>query len=75
LGAGSNPQIGQEAAKESSSEIKKKIAGSDMIFITCGLGGGTGTGAVPVIAQMAKKTRSFNHSNSKLPFTIEGKKE
>src|SRR4030065_2251918 len=50
LGAGSNPKIGQEAAKESESEIKKKIAGSDMIFITCGLGGGTGTGAAPVVA-------------------------
>ena len=55
LGAGSNPKVGEEAAKESESEIKKKIAGSDMIFITCGLGGGTGTGAAPVIAALAKK--------------------
>src|SRR4030042_551777 len=47
LGAGSNPRVGQEAAKESESEIKKKIAGADMVFITCGLGGGTGTGAAP----------------------------
>ena len=53
LGAGSNPKIGQEAAKESESEIKKKIVGSDMIFITCGLGGGTGTGAAPVISSLA----------------------
>ena len=74
LGAGSNPQIGQEAAKESSSEIKKKIAGSDMIFITCGLGGGTGTGAVPVIAQMAKKQGALTIAIVTLPFTIEGKK-
>jgi len=74
LGAGSNPQIGQEAAKESSSEIKKKIDGSDMIFITCGLGGGTGTGAVPVIAQMAKKQGALTIAIVTLPFTIEGKK-
>src|SRR4030042_5007501 len=53
LGAGSNPKVGQEAAKESESEIKKKITGSDMIFITCGLGGGTGTGAAPVVASIA----------------------
>ena len=44
LGAGSNPRIGEESAKESESEIKKKISGSDMVFITCGMGGGTGTG-------------------------------
>src|SRR4030043_1358551 len=47
LGAGSNPQIGEEAAKESESEIKKKLANADMVFITCGLGGGTGTGTAP----------------------------
>src|SRR3989344_5649801 len=55
LGAGSNPSVGREAAKESESEIKKKIANSDMIFITCGLGGETGTGAAPVISELAKK--------------------
>src|SRR3989338_8465964 len=55
LGAGSNPSVGKEAAKESESEIKKKIEGSDLIFVTCGLGGGTGTGAAPVIAALAKK--------------------
>src|SRR3989344_8546403 len=48
LGAGSNPKVGEEAAKESESEIKKKLAGADMVFITCGLGGGTGTGAAPI---------------------------
>ena len=63
LGAGSKPKVGQEAARESESEIKKKISGSDMIFITCGLGGGTGTGAAPEIAKMAKKTRRFNNRN------------
>lgn len=74
LGAGSNPKIGQEAAKESGSEIKKKLLGSDMIFITCGLGGGTGTGAAPVIADLAKKQGSLTIGVVTLPFTIEGKK-
>ena len=74
LGAGSNPQVGQEAAKESESEIKKKIAGSDMIFLTCGLGGGTGTGAAPVVAALAKKQGALTIAIVTLPFTMEGKK-
>lgn len=74
LGAGSNPKVGEEAAKESESEIKKKIAGSDMIFITCGLGGGTGTGAAPVVASLAKKQGALTIGIVTLPFTIEGKK-
>ncbi|MDP3991995.1 MAG: cell division protein FtsZ [Nanoarchaeota archaeon] len=74
LGAGSNPKVGEEAAKESESEIKKKISGSDMIFITCGLGGGTGTGAAPVAASLAKKQGALTIGVVTLPFTIEGKK-
>ena len=74
LGAGSNPRVGEEAAKESESEIKKKIAGSDMIFITCGLGGGTGTGAAPVVAGLAKKQGALAIGVVTLPFTIEGRK-
>jgi len=74
LGAGSNPRVGEEAAKESESEIKKKIAGSDMIFITCGLGGGTGTGAAPVVAGLAKKQGALVIGVVTLPFTIEGRK-
>jgi len=74
LGAGSNPKVGQEAAKESESEIKKKISGADMVFITCGLGGGTGTGAAPVIAALAKKQGALTIGIVTLPFTIEGKK-
>jgi cell division protein FtsZ len=74
LGAGSNPKVGEEAAKESESEIKKKIAGSDMVFITCGMGGGTGTGAAPVIASLAKKQGSLTIAVVTIPFTIEGKK-
>jgi cell division protein FtsZ len=74
LGAGSKPKIGQEAAKESESEIKKKISGSDMIFITCGMGGGTGTGAAPEIARMAKKQGALTIGVVTLPFTVEGRK-
>jgi cell division protein FtsZ len=74
LGAGSNPKIGEQAARESESEIKKKIAGADMIFITCGMGGGTGTGAAPFIAGLAKKQGALTIGIVTLPFTIEGKK-
>lgn len=74
LGAGSNPKIGEEAAKESMSEIKKKLSGSDMVFITCGLGGGTGTGAAPEIAKLAKKDGALTIAVVTLPFTIEGQK-
>ncbi len=74
LGSGSNPRVGEEAAKESESEIKKKISGSDMIFITCGMGGGTGTGAAPVVASLAKKQGALTIGVVTLPFTIEGRK-
>ena len=74
LGAGSNPRIGEESAKESEADIKKKIAGSDLIFITCGMGGGTGTGAAPVIAALAKKQGALTIGVVTLPFTIEGQK-
>jgi cell division protein FtsZ len=74
LGAGSNPRIGEEAAHETEQELKKKLAGSDMVFITCGLGGGTGTGAAPVVAEIAKKQGSLTIGVVTLPFTIEGKK-
>ena len=74
LGAGSNPRIGEESARESEHEIKKRMIGSDMIFITCGLGGGTGTGAAPVIAEIAKKQGALTIAVVTLPFTIEGQK-
>ncbi|MEK6820120.1 MAG: cell division protein FtsZ [Nanoarchaeota archaeon] len=74
LGAGSNPKIGEEAAHESEHEIKKRLAGGDMVFITCGLGGGTGTGAAPVIAQIAKKQGALVIGIVTMPFTVEGKK-
>ena len=72
LGAGSNPKIGEEAARESEHEIKQKIQGADMIFITCGLGGGTGTGAAPVIADLAKKSGALSIGVVTMPFTMEG---
>jgi len=74
LGAGSNPRIGEEAAKETEHEIKKKLEGADMVFITCGLGGGTGTGAAPVIADIAKKQGALVIGVVTMPFTIEGAK-
>jgi len=74
LGAGSNPKIGEEAAHESEQEIRKRLANCDMVFVTCGLGGGTGTGAAPVVAQLAKKQGALTIGVVTLPFTIEGKK-
>ena len=74
LGAGSNPKIGEEAAHESEQDLKKKLAGCDMVFITCGLGGGTGTGAAPVIAELSKKQGALTIGVVTLPFTIEGRK-
>ncbi|MFH1290583.1 MAG: cell division protein FtsZ [Nanoarchaeota archaeon] len=74
LGAGSNPKIGEQAARESEQEIRKKLGSSDLVFITCGLGGGTGTGASPVIAEIAKKAGALTIGVVTLPFTVEGQK-
>jgi cell division protein FtsZ len=73
LGAGADPRIGEEAAKESKNEIKKIISGADMVFVTCGLGGGTGTGSAPIIADIAKKSGSLTIGIVTMPFTMEGK--
>jgi cell division protein FtsZ len=72
LGAGSNPKIGEEAAKESEPQLKKALENSDMVFITCGLGGGTGTGSVPVIAQLARKMGILTIGIVTMPFSMEG---
>lgn len=72
LGAGSIPQIGEEAARESEHEIKQKLQGADMVFITAGLGGGTGTGSAPVIAEIAKKCGALTVAIVTLPFEMEG---
>ncbi len=72
LGAGSIPKVGEEAARESESEIKKLLSDADMVFITCGLGGGTGTGAAPVVAEIAKKMGCLTVGVVTLPFSMEG---
>src|SRR3989338_6061550 len=74
LGAGSNPRLGEEAAKEQEIEIKRAVENSDIVFVTCGLGGGTGTGSAPVVAQMAKKMGALTVAVVTLPFTMEGNK-
>ena len=72
LGAGSNPQIGENSARENENDIKEILDGSDMVFVTCGLGGGTGTGAAPVVAEIARNSGALTISIVTLPFTEEG---
>ncbi len=74
LGAGSDPEIGKNAALETKEELKKVLEGADMIFITCGMGGGTGTGAAPVIAEIATEIDALTVGIVTKPFTFEGKK-
>jgi cell division protein FtsZ len=74
LGAGSNPKIGEQAAKESEQEIRKKLSESDIVFVTCGMGGGTGSGGTSVIAEIAKKSGALTIGIVTMPFTVEGKK-
>lgn len=73
LGAGSNPKIGEEAARENEADIKKALEGSDMVFITLGLGGGTGTGSGPVIAEVARKLGALTVGVVTMPFAMEGR--
>lgn len=72
LGAGSDPKVGEEAARESEYEIKTHLQKADMVFITCGMGGGTGTGSAPVIAEVAKKMGALTVGIVTMPFTMEG---
>lgn len=72
LGAGANPKVGEAAAKESKDGIKKALDGADMVFVTCGLGGGTGTGSAPVVAEIAKKAGALTVAVVTLPFQMEG---
>ena len=72
LGAGGNPEIGRTAAEESKSEIKKMMDGADMVFITAGMGGGTGTGAAPVIAEIAREIGALTVAVVTKPFPFEG---
>ena len=74
LGAGADPEVGQKAAEESTDEVTNILAGSDMVFITAGMGGGTGTGAAPLIAKIAKDMGILTVGVVTKPFTFEGKK-
>jgi cell division protein FtsZ len=72
LGAGGNPEVGRKAAEESAEELYEVLKGSDMVFVTAGLGGGTGTGAAPVVAQIAKEVGALTIGVVTRPFTFEG---
>lgn len=74
LGAGADPEIGQKAAEESEDEIREILRGSDMVFITAGMGGGTGTGAAPVVAKIAKELGALTVGIVTKPFSFEGRK-
>ncbi|HEY7415225.1 MAG TPA: cell division protein FtsZ [Ktedonobacteraceae bacterium] len=74
LGAGGNPSVGSKAAEENAEEIYEALKGSDMVFITAGMGGGTGTGASPIVAQIAREVGALTVGVVTKPFTFEGKK-
>ncbi|MBO0994285.1 cell division protein FtsZ [Bacillus sp. SD088] len=74
LGAGANPEVGKKAAEESKEQIEEAIKGADMVFVTAGMGGGTGTGAAPVIAKIAKDMGALTVGVVTRPFTFEGRK-
>ncbi len=74
LGAGANPEVGKQAALEDRDRIEEVIAGSDMLFITCGMGGGTGTGGAPIVAQVARELGILTVAVVTKPFPFEGKK-
>ena len=74
LGAGANPEVGREAAMESKADISEALKGADMVFVTCGMGGGTGTGAAPVIAEIAQNLGALTVGIVTKPFRFEGKR-
>lgn len=74
LGAGADPELGRRAAQENQEEIYEALKGADMVFVTCGLGGGTGTGAAPVVAEIAKEAGALTIGVVTLPFGFEGAK-
>jgi cell division protein FtsZ len=74
LGAGSDPKLGEEAARETEHQVRESLLGADMVFITCGLGGGTGTGSAPIVAEIAKKLGCLTVAIVTMPFTMEGTK-
>src|SRR5919198_1241082 len=74
LGAGADPAVGLAAAQESGDELKEALKGADMVFVTAGEGGGTGTGGAPVLAQLAKSVNALTVGVVTRPFTFEGRK-
>jgi cell division protein FtsZ len=72
LGAGGIPDVGEKSAEESEEDIKRKIDGADMVFVTCGLGGGTGTGSAPVVSRIAQKAGALTIAVVTMPFSAEG---
>ncbi|HID42333.1 MAG TPA: cell division protein FtsZ [Archaeoglobaceae archaeon] len=72
LGAGSLPQVGEEAARENEDEIKQLVDGADLVFVTCGLGGGTGTGGAPIVAEASQEAGALTISVVTFPFSAEG---
>src|SRR4051794_1282266 len=74
LGAGARPEIGRQAIEENRDEIAAAIGGSDLVFITCGMGGGTGTGAAPIIAELAREAGALTVGIVTKPFLFEGRK-
>lgn len=74
LGAGGNPEVGERAAEETIEELREVLQGSDMVFVTCGMGGGTGTGATPVVARVAREAGALTIGVVTKPFSFEGSK-
>lgn len=74
LGAGADPEIGKKAAEESREELMQALAGADMVFVTAGMGGGTGTGGAPVVAEVAREIGALTVGVVTRPFTFEGRK-
>ena len=74
LGAGANPEIGRRSTLESEDEIREQLVGADMVFITAGMGGGTGTGGAPIVARIAKETGALTVGVVTKPFLFEGKR-
>ncbi len=74
LGAGSNPEVGEAAAKESLKDLSAVLTDSDLVFVTCGMGGGTGTGSAPIVAQVARDIGALSVGIVTLPFSVEGKR-
>ncbi len=74
LGAGSDPEVGEESAEQDFDQMKEILSGSNLVFVTCGLGGGTGTGSAPVIAKAANEVNALSVAVVTLPFSVEGEK-